>query len=326
LQTAHAIGEQTLALAQQVQDAAMLVAVHRVMGTTLQYLGAIVEAHTHFTQGLALYDHHQHRASTLLYGEDGGVTCRSHDALTLWLLGYPEQGLTRVNEALTLAQRLAHPYSLSSAFVDAMLVHVLRREVGCTQERAATAIGLATTQGFPQWMAISALLRGWALAQQGQSQEGIAQIEQGLSALRATGAEIRRPSWLALLAEAHGIQGEPEAGLKVLTEALTLVDTTGERWYEAELQRLQGARWLQQNADHQADAETCFHHAISIARRQQAKSWELRAAMSLSRLWQQQGTKAEAHELLAPVYGWFTEGFDTADLQDAKALLVELGG
>jgi predicted ATPase len=145
-----------------------------------------------------------------------------------------------------------------------------------------------------------------------------------LRAFQATGAEHLRPYFLALLAEAHGTLGEPEAGLTVLTEALTLVDNTGERWYESECYRLKGVLLLQQNSANQAEAETCFQRAISIARSQQAKSFELRTATSLARLWQQQGKRQEAHDLLAPVYNWFTEGFDTADLKDAKALLDEL--
>jgi predicted ATPase len=185
-------------------------------------------------------------------------------------------------------------------------------------------ISLAMEQGFPYWRAFSSILCGWALAHQERAQEGIEQIHQGLLALQATGAESARPYFLSLLAEAYGIQGEPEEGLAVLTEALTRVDTTGERWYESEIYRLKGALLLQQNSDHQAEAETCFHHALDIARNQQAKSFELRAATSLARLWQQQGKRQEAHNLLAPVYHWFTEGFDTADLKDAKALLDEL--
>ena len=143
-------------------------------------------------------------------------------------------------------------------------------------------------------------------------------------AYRATGGEIGRPYSLGLLAEAHGAIGQPEAGLTVLAEALTHVDKTGERWYAPELYRLKGALLLQQSSDNQAEAESCFHHALDIARTQQAKSWELRSATSLARLWQQQGKRQEAHDLLAPVYGWFTEGFDTADLKDAKALLETL--
>jgi predicted ATPase len=140
---------------------------------------------------------------------------------------------------------------------------------------------------------------------------------------RATGAELTRVYFLAMLAEAHGTIGEPETGLAMLTEALTLVDTTDERWCEAELYRFKGVLLLQQNSDNATEAESCFHHALDIARNQQAKSWELRAATSLARLWQSQGKRQEAYDLLAPVYGWFTEGFDTTDLQEAKALLYK---
>jgi predicted ATPase len=324
-QTAYTLGEQLLTLAQQVQDSAMLLGAHRALGATLFYLGAAASAHSHLAQGLALDDPQQHRAQAFLYGEDAGVVCGSHDAHALWYLGYPEQGLRRIDETVTLAQQRAHPYSLCYVLVfGAVILHQFRREGRAAQERAEAAIILVQEQGFPVWMAYGAILHGWALAQQGQAQEGIEQIHQGLTVWRATGAEGNRPYFLALLAEAHGTLREPEAGLTVLTEALTLVDTTGERWYDPELYRLKGVLLLQQSSDNQAEAETCFHHALDIARNQQAKSFELRAATSLARLWQQQGKRQEAHDLLAPVYGWFTEGFDTADLQDAKVLLNEL--
>ena len=167
-------------------------------------------------------------------------------------------------------------------------------------------------------------LRGWALAHQGQAQEGIEQITQGLRAHRAIGAEEGLPCFLSLLAEAYGTLGEPEAGLTALTEALTLVDITGERVWEPELYRLKGELLLAQSPDNHTETETCFQLAIRIAQSQQAKSWELRSATSLARLWQSQGKRREAYDLLAPVYTWFTEGFDTADLRDAKALLEEL--
>jgi len=180
--------------------------------------------------------------------------------------------------------------------------HQLRREWQTAQEYTEASLNIATEQGFPFWRARGALLRGWALAHQGQPKEGIAQLHQGLSALRANGAALGQPYWLALLAEAHGTLGEPEAGLTVLTEALTLMDTTGERMWEPELYRLKGELLLQQTADNSTGAEACFHHALNIARNQQAKSFELRAATSLARLWQQQGKPQEAHDLLAPVY------------------------
>jgi predicted ATPase len=185
---------------------------------------------------------------------------------------------------------------------------------------------LATEQGFPQWLAAGTFFRGWALAAQGQAEAGIAQLCQGLAAWRATGAEIGRPRWLTMLAEAYGSVGQTEAGLTVLAEALALVGTTGQRVYEADLHRLQGELvLLHAGADGGAEAEPCFQQALAVAGRQQAKSLELRAAINLARLWQQQGKQVEARDLLAPIYGWFTEGFDTADLQEAKTLLEELG-
>jgi predicted ATPase len=168
------------------------------------------------------------------------------------------------------------------------------------------------------------LYRGWALVQQGQAREGIELLHQGLMAYCATGAELGRPYFLALQAEAYGLMSQPEAGLQILTEALTLVDKTGERWYEPELYRLKGVLLLHKSADHDAATQACFQRALDVARSQQARSLELRAATSLARLWQQQGKRQEAHDLLAPVYNWFTEGFDTADLQYAKALLDAL--
>jgi predicted ATPase len=324
LQTAYELGKQLLTIAQQVQDAAMLIAAHRALGTTLYWMGAVASAHTHFVQGIALYDPQQHRASTLLYGGNAGVICQSFAARTLWHLGYPDQALARSQESVTLAQQSAHPFSLGIALSNAAAFHSLRREVRLTQERAEATIRLATDQGFLLWKASASASHGWALAHQGQAQEGIEQLRQGMRAWRATGAEQTQPYWLALLADVHGIMEQPEAGLAVLTEALTLTDTTGERWCESELYRLKGELLLQQNSDNHIEAENCFHHALDIARNQQAKSFELRATTSLARLWQQQGKRTEARELIAPVYGWFTEGFDTADLQEAKALLDAL--
>jgi predicted ATPase len=323
-QTAYAVGEQLLTLAQHVQDSAMLVAAYRALGATLLWLGAAAAALTHLTQGMALYDPQQHRASAFLYGEDAGVMCHCFAARVLWYLGYPEQALARSQASLTLAQQMSHPYSLTTALSTAAMFHQLCRAVHCTREHAEATIHLATEQGFPVQRVRGAILHGWVLAQQGQRKEGIEQINQGLMDYRVSGTEALRPYFLALLAEAYGIMRQPEAGLTVLTEALTHTDTTGERWYEAELYRLKGKLLLQQSSDNQAEAESCFQQAIAIAQNQQAKSLELRAARSLSKFWQQQGKRQEAYDLLAPVYHWFTEGFDTADLQEAKALLEEL--
>jgi predicted ATPase len=323
-QTAHAVGEQLVTLARQSQDPAMLMTARLALGTTLLHQGAVASAHRLLMQGIALYDPQQHRATAFLHGLDAGVHCRSHAASALWRLGYPDQGRAQNDAAVTLAQQSDHPFSLGYALSAAAIFHAYRREGRAAQERAEAAIVLAMEQGFPIWTARGSTLRGWALAQQGQAREGIEQLRQGLIALRATGAEAMRPYFLALLAEAYGTLSQPEAGLAALAEALTVIGTTGERWDEPELYRLQGALLLQQPTDNLTAAQTCFQHALDVARSQQAKSFELRAATSLCRLWQQQSRRAAARELLAPVYGWFTEGFDTPDLQDAKALLDEL--
>ena len=226
---------------------------------------------------------------------------------------------------MTLAQQISHPFSLGYALTIAAGFHLMRGEGHTAQECVDASIHLAMDQGFPHWRAHGLVLRGSTLVHQGQAKEGIEQITEGLRTYRATGAALGRPFFLALLAEAHGTMGRPEAGLTALAEALTLVDKTGERHYEAEIYRLKGELLLQRPSNNATEAETCFHHALDLARNQQAKSWELRAATSLARLWYQQGKRQEAHDLLAPVYHWFTEGFDTADLQEAKALLDALG-
>ena len=264
LQTAHALGEQLLTLAQQVQDSAMLLVAHRALGTTLFWLGAGTSAHMHFAPGIALYDPQQHRTYAFLYGEDAGVVCHSLAHWTLWYLGYPDQGLAQNAEAVTLAQQMAHPYSLSYALIFAAMSHQFRREVRAAQGCAEAAISISTDQGFPQWKAVGSIMRGWVLTQQGQVKEGIEQLHLGLLAFRATGAEVFQPYFLALLAEAHGTMGQPETGLTVLAEALTHANKTGERWYEPELYRLKGALLLQQSSDNHLEAEACFLQAIAI--------------------------------------------------------------
>ena len=324
-QTARELGEQLLRLAQHVLDPALLLQAHHALGPTLFSLGEFAPAQGHLEQGRALYDPQQHRSHAFLYGgHDPGICCRAHTAWVLWCLGYPDQALQRSHEALTLAQELSHPHSLVRALFFAAALHEFRQEGEAAQERAEATMALSHHQGFASSLARGAVLRGWALAIQGQGVEGVAEIRQALGAYRATGAEQERPHHLALLAEAYGKAGQAEEGLRVLAEALAAVDQTGERWWEAELHRLKGELLLWQAVLNEHQAEACFHQALDIARHQQAKSLELRAATSLSRLWQQQGKCIEARELLAPVYDWFTEGFDTADLQEAKALLDEL--
>jgi predicted ATPase len=284
-------------------------------------------------------------------GYDPGVGCLCKAALNLWHLGYPDQALKRSHAALTLAQELAHPHSLAIALNWAIWVHQFRGEGHIAQEWAEALMVLSAEQGFTLRLAGGMIGRGRALVAQGQGDEGMTQLRHGLAALRATGLELTRPSFLGRLAEACGKTGQIDEGLNVLVEALAAVHSTGERYCEADLYRQQGEFLLRQAEQGAActarratalltegkqvgatdgqslgtEAETCLCYALDIARRQQAKSLELRAAMSLARLWQQQGKRAEARELLAEVHGWFTEGFDTADLQEAKALLEELG-
>jgi predicted ATPase len=325
-QQARELGEQLLSLAHSLHDSASLVEAHRVLGTVLWNRGELALAHEHLERGIALYEPHQHRTLAFRYGADPSVVCRFYVAVVLWSQGYPQQARRRMEEALTLAHDLAHPHSLAFVLVFAAILHRLCGEVQAAYTRADAARLLAAEHGFAQWFAGGTILRGWTVATQGQAAEGIAQIHQGLVAWRTAWAEVLRPSWLALLAEAYAAGDDPARGLHELAEALVLVDTTGERWYEAELYRLRGALMLQHAIGEPEEAEACFQQALTIARRQQAKSWELRAATSLARLWQQQGKRTEAYDLIAPIYGWFTEGFDTADLQEAKALLAALEG
>jgi predicted ATPase len=229
-----------------------------------------------------------------------------------------------MDEALTLAQQLAHPFSVAYVLTCAAILHWFRREGHAARRRAEEAIRLCTEQGFAYLLAVSMVIRGWALVEEGQTTEGLTEIQQGIAACQATGAAVFRPSFLALLAEAYGHRSQTDEALHCLDEALREVDKTGGQWWAEELHRLQGELRLMGGEANQAEVETCFLQALAIARQQQAKSLELRAATSLARLWQQQGKRAEAHALLAPVYGWFTEGFDTADLQEAKALLEAL--
>jgi predicted ATPase len=325
LQTARELGEQLLYVAQRVQAPALLLLAHRVLGQTLAFLGEFSTAHVHLEREMTLYNPEQHRTSAALYGQDQGVVCRSWAALTLWSLGYPDQALRRSRATLTLAQELVHPFSLAYALCFAGMLCQLSRDVQAAQAQATAAMALCTAQGFALYLARGTILQGWAMAEQGQGVAGLGKMRQSLGAYQATGAAVFRPYYLGFLAQAYGQVGQAGEGLTLLGEALGAVHQTGERFCEAELYRLKGALLLAHSAENHGKAEACFQQALGVARRQQAKARELRAATSLSRLWQHQGKRAAAYDLLAPVYGWFNEGFDTADLQEAKALLEELG-
>lgn len=267
----------------------------------------------------------QHGAYAFRYGNhDPGACCRGFAARTLWLLGYPDQAIKMSQEALTLARQLSHPYTLVLAHYVAARLHHLRGELHPAEEQVEAALTLSTEHGFPVLIAQATVVQGRLLADRGHVNEGIAQLRRGLAAHRATGTVLRRRQYLALLAEAHVKGGQAEEGLSVVSEALATAEMTGEHSYEAELYRLKGELLLRQPAAPEKEAEGCFQQAIAVARRQEARSWELRAVMSLGRFRQRQGKKDDARRMLAEIYGWFTEGFDTRDLREAKALLEEL--
>jgi class 3 adenylate cyclase/predicted ATPase len=324
LPTARELGEQLYRLAQHEAMPTHLLEAHDALWTTLFYLGEYAAAQTHLEQGIALIDPTTHRALALRQGEAPGVRCLALAALTLWCLGYPTQAVQGCQEALALARELAHPYSLAMAQHYATFLHHGRHEAPAVQAQADALLTLATVQGFPLWARFGTFWRGWALAVQGQGEAGLAQMHQGMTAVLATGQTLSRPLCLVLLAEAAGHVGQVTEGLRLLAEALVAFKDSGRGDLLTEAYRLQGELLLRQAVPDAAQVEACFQQALAIARRQQAKSWELRAATSLSHLWQHQGKRDEARELLAPLYGWFTEGFDTADLQEAKTLLEEL--
>jgi predicted ATPase/class 3 adenylate cyclase len=322
--TAHELGEQLLTLAQGQQDASLLLAAHQALGNTWYQIGENTRACTHLEQGIDLEDIEQQRALAVRYGLSPTVHCLGIATRVLWALGYPDQALQRGHEACALAQELAHPPSIALALYLDVNLHLHIRQVDMVHEQTHALITLATEQGFAHWKGVGMFLQGWTLVAQDQREEGLVQMRQGMTEVLTMGAELYKPPFLIPLAEAYGTMGQVEEGLQTLAEARTVLEATGQRFYEAELYRLKGALRLQQADPDVPQAEACFQQALAIARRQEAKSWELRAATSLARLWQSQGKRQEAHDLLGPVYGWFTEGFDTADLVDAKVLLDEL--
>ena len=322
LRKAYELAEQVLRRTQGTDDPALLLYARRALGTTSFYMGEFLPAKEHLEMGISIYDPERHRPLAFRYGgADAGVVCLSYAAWTLWQLGYPHQALKRVKEALALAQRLSHPLSLAHTELFVGELRKYRREAHAAQENAESVIALSVEHGFPHWLAEATSLRGWAMAEQGRSEEGIAHLQEGLAAVLATGAEVVRPYYLCLLAEAYMETGRLDDGLNVLTEALAAADEHENRHYEAEIHRLRGELLLKQDDSNAAEARSCFERAIEVARRQSAKSLELRATTSLARLLAKQGRRDEARTMLAEIYNWFTEGFDTPDLKDAKALL-----
>jgi adenylate cyclase len=280
---------------------------------------------SHARAALAVYDPEQHAALAFVYGGHDARACVLHfSGLSFWTLGHPDQGLDAAEAAQAMAQRLAQPHTTVLELMYGSLVRLLRGEAEAARCDTDATIAVATESGLPQWRGMSQVFGGAARAALGEAEEGLAEIQQGHAAYRATGAESGRTMMLTLLADVHVRRRAWGEGLSTIDEALTILATTGERLCEAELHRLKGEVLLARSPADPTAAESCFHQALNIARRQQAKSLELRAAMSLIRLWQRQGKQVEAVQLLVPLYGWFTEGFDTADLQEARALLEAL--
>jgi predicted ATPase len=312
-------------VAQRLQDPELLLEAHMARGTFLSHEGHLVVAREHLEQAITLYDPKRYRFSATHASIDPGATALSRLSWTLWFLGYPAQALRRSQETLTLARALGHDNTLAGMCTFAAMLHLLRGEGAAVQEQADVTMRLALDYDMRQRQMTAAILQGWCLASHGQDTAGVAQMHQALTAYRATGIALYQVWFLALLAEAQGKHGQSAEGLEVLAEALMLIrHDAGELCWEPELHRLKGELLLQLSSANQAEAEHCFQQAIAVAQSQQAKSWELRGVTSLARLWQQQGKREEARQVLGDVYGWFTEGFDTPDLKDAEALLDEL--
>jgi predicted ATPase len=324
LGTAYELAERLLRRAQGAHDPALVLCAHNAVGMTSCHMGELLRAKEHFEIAISLYDRERHRSLAFQTGVDAGVGCLTYAAWILWHLGYPDQALKRGNEAFALAQELSHPHSLAFAGEYFAGLRQYRREAHSAQESAERVIALCAEQGFPSWLAVTTIMRGWAMAKQGRNEEGFAQIKEGLAAYRATGGQIGMPYHIGLLAEACMETGRIDEGLAASMEALVAADQHEEHLWDPEIHRLKGELLLKRDHSSAPEAQICFERAIEIAGNQSAKSLELRATMSLAQLLHKQGHRDEARTMLADIYNWFTEGFDTADLKDAKALLDEL--
>lgn len=313
--------EQLVRLADVTGDPALLFGAHGLLGVSLHYLGELVSAQEQLDRAFELYDHAQRDRYCAVYGLNIGALVGSDLSRNSWLLGYPTRALRTLDQTLSLG-RESDP-AAQAVTISCVSVHQLRREVRETEARASACIGACDEHGIWSQRKWAAIQRGWAAARQGAVEEGIAQMRENLGALRAVGQLVCIPFFLGMLTDALAQAGRIKEGLQAVQEGLEMVAATHERFYEAELHRLRGELLLDASGD-RPTAESCFREALAVAGRQQAKSFELRAAMSLGRLWQQQGKQDDARALLTPIYGWFTEGFETPDLQDAKALLGAL--
>jgi class 3 adenylate cyclase/predicted ATPase len=324
LRLAYELAGQLLQHAESARDPALLMEAEVALGDTSYQMGELLRAREHLELSISLYDRERALPLAGFMRLDSKVSCLGYLAYILWTLGYPEQALKRGDQAVALAAGGSHPHSLAFAEMYLGFLHQYRREASSAQDHAEAAIALCAEYGFTGLFAFLSVLRGGAMVEQGRN-EGIAQIQEGLAALRATGTALARPSFLTRLAEAYMLTGRLDEGLTALAEAVTVGEENEDRQDESERYRVKGELLLRQDDSYVADAKECFQQAIEVARKQSAKSYELRATMSLARLLAKQGRRDEARTMLAEIYDWFTEGFDTADLKDAKALLDDLG-
>jgi len=324
LKTAHEIGMELLGLAEKAQTSPLILQGNLVLGITLFYLGEFKSAKKHFEQGIEIYKPKEHQELIYIYGDDPGVVCLTYSALVLWMLGYPDQAIKRDEEGLALAKDISHPFSLAVSLNFSARLHQCCRDGDTTLKRAEATTALSSEQGFSHWLTTGKILQGWAMAQKGQEGEAIDMMREGLTAWQAMGAEVSGPHCISLLAEVYGGVGQPDKGLEVLSQAFEMAQKNTEGLYKPELHRLKGELLLLNTEENISKAESCFQRAIEIASQQSAKSLELRATMSLSRLLIKTGRKEEAKKILIEIYDWFTEGFATRDLKEVKKLLEEL--
>jgi predicted ATPase/DNA-binding winged helix-turn-helix (wHTH) protein len=323
-EAARELSEELIGLARRSQDSGFLLEGHVAMGLTHAWRGEFTQALPHLDKGLDGYDPLSHRGHSFEYGQDPRMICLAHKSWLRWWLGYPEQAVAAAQDAISWAHEVSHPHSLAFATVYAAALHLFRGEYRTVLELTDDAIRLSNEHAFGQWSIFANIFRGRALVAQGEIEGGIARLERGLSEHRETGSEWGQPFFLTLLAEAYG-KGTQEQKSKeplLLDEALALIDTTKERFYEAEVHRVRGEYMAM--VGRYDEAKGCFRRAFDIAGGQSAKSWQLRAASSLGRLLQKQSRDDDARKSILPVYSWFTEGLSTKDLNEAKSLLKKV--
>jgi predicted ATPase len=312
-------------LAEKAADPAFVLEAHHLFWSTRLFMGDYAAGEFHANEGIAIYNPVEHHPLTYKYsGHDPGVCCRGFSALALWVRGYPDQAVNRCDEALTLANKVLHPVTVAVAYYYLSQLHMLRREADEGKRWAEKEIEISKKYVLPLLLAQGQFYLGWALAEQEQVVQGVELIRIGITATRATGALMGFPFFLSVLARAYLDSGELRQAAATLDEASRVATEAHALYFFPEVLRTKGKLLLLQDQDHPEAAQKYFQQAVTMAREQGAKSFELRAAMSLARLWRDQDKVQQARDLLAPVYGWFTEGFDTRDLKEAKALLDEL--